>query len=369
LMTLPALVLWPESQPTKLWLRARRVAGFAAAACVYLIARSIALDGMRTNEGADHVRRALSQLPALELDGLLGALLPVRLQLRFLNHDYGQLGPTALTLLAIALLAVAALVAALWRSHPARAWGLFWFACVLAPITMITAILWPGFGHYLYLPSAGLAVTTASAFAWLLDRPRPGFTRLAWLVVAAYLALLAVNLRGWVLDHRDKEHLFGTAVLADPSVPHAYGWLGMARLQSGDPQSAADPLARAYQLAPEEPRYLRHLLYAFIQLERPSAARAAAQAGIERYQGPESAPFYLYMIEQTHSSDPETACALVLECLRKAPSEAACARALTDFVTRHPLRARYREIARRLLVDDTLVAVRTQTAPLLESLR
>lgn len=367
LFTLPALLVWPDVDTAVSWqTRIRRSTGFVVAGISYLAARTAVLGGLRASEGEGHLLKALSYLAPLELEGLWGALWPRRLYLRFLGEELGALGNAHLVALAVLF---SLFVGSLWllrRRLPLVSWGVFWFVSCLAPVTIIAGLLWPGFGRYLYLPSAGLAVALGSITVRLHDgfpRWRPAFALLG----AIYLCLLAVHLRGWVKDFRNEESLYTAAITKNPGGPHAYGWLAFSYLRDDNVKYSIGPLTIAHQLAPDEVRYAEHLLYGFVKTQRLDAARRLAEECAPRYER-DASPFHMFLLNATHTTNPETASFHVLECLRKDPGSKDCGNALERLVTEHPMKLRYRELIRAQLQQERLAAVQRQTEPLMRSL-
>ena len=367
LFALPAIVLWPEWSTSVSWLeRLRRSVGFAFAAVGYFALRVAVLGGLHSNEGTDHLLKALSYLAPLELEGLWGALWPRRLYLRFLGEELGAFSALQLTAFGLAFALSAAAVWLMRRRLPLVAWGLFWFVSCLAPVAIIAGLLWPGFGRYLYLPSAGLAVALGSIAVHLHDGLRRWRPALA-LIAVAYLAMLAVHLHGWVKDYRDGETLYTAAIIENPKGAHAYGWLGMYYFEDGRIEDAIGPLTIAHQLAGDEVLYAERLLAAFVRTQRWKAARRLAQECALRYERSASS-FHLFLLNASHMDNPETASFHVLECLRKDPGSADCGKALERILTEHPMKLRYKDIVRSQLEQEGLSAVRQQTDPLMRSL-
>jgi tetratricopeptide (TPR) repeat protein len=366
--TLLPLLLWPDRDRGVSWAqRLTRCSGLAAAAVAYIGLRVAVLGSMRASEGAAHLLRSLSYLAPLELEGLLGALYPRRLYLRFMSEEFGGLSPGALLALLGLFVSIAATLFLLRRTIPLVSWGLLWFASCLAPVALVAGLLWPGFGRYLYLPSAGLAVSLAAGARHFYDR-LPRLRRIYLLAAALYFAVLGLSLRHWVQDFRDEESLYSSTITQNPDGAHAYGWLGISRTQRGLFEEAIGPLAVAHERAPDEPRYALSLLESFRMTGHAEAARQVAEQGAALYET-EADGFHLFLLDAAQMRDPKEAALQVLTCLRKNPSSDQCGKAFAHLVTEHPLSENHRGAARELLSSrPDLSNVRQQTAPLLESL-
>jgi tetratricopeptide (TPR) repeat protein len=344
-MVLPALVLWPESgPPVRPRDRIARTTSFVAASAAYLVIRVSVLGGVRASGGSDHLQTALRYLAPLELEGLLGALWPRRLYLRFLNHEMELLSDAELGLLAILLVATLGGLWALRRRAPVFAWGILWFGLGLAPAALIAGMLWPGFGRYLYLPSVGLAASIGS-LAYIAGTRLPRW-RVAQLAVAVvYLAVLGTSLRAWAQDFRDVETLYSTTITRNPKGPHAYGWLGIAYRKQGLAEEAIGPLTIARQLAPDVPRYTHHLIYALVETKQSHAARDVASECVRQHPT-DAAECQLLLYSIYQMSDPERAVRYLLDCIEHDRKVARCQEAYDHALSAHPLKERYRELAR-----------------------
>lgn len=365
LLALPALWLWPTQQAVSLRRRTLRCGGLIVAALVYFAARTMAIGGLRAHRDSEQLVTALTHLPVLLWDGLLHAIVPIDIHLRFLDYSYGQL--EGVHFAGLALLTVAAAYG-LWRVRktlPIMAWGVLWFASTLAPVAIITTMLWPGFGRYLYLPCVGLALGLAEAGALLLRR-HPNIRRPLLLGAGAYAAVLAFVLSLWVVDYRDSEALYTAAIDADPELGPAYGWLGMSFVRDERFSEALGPLAIAHERSPEEPRYLTYLGEAATRLgDREAMARIATE-GISLYDEP--GYFHVMLVNLYNRDHPAMAAENVVECLRKDPSDAECGQVLTALLTRHPLRLTYRDHVAGLLELPQYAALAVQVRPLFETL-
>jgi tetratricopeptide (TPR) repeat protein len=325
LLALPAFLLLPDREGSASFgARLRRLVPLVAVSVAYLAARVVVLSGLRAG-GGPQLAAAAVRLPVLLLDGLLHALVPASVYVRSLDDDYRALGLTiVLALGAVAILA-GVLVVRARRRAPLVAWSLLFYACTLAPAAVIATMLWPGFGRYLYLPCAALAVGLSDVagrlHAWALAE-RPALARIAALSAIAYLGLLGARLHLWAYDFRDEDALYESVIVAAPERAHGWGWLGMTRIEQGRPAEAVPLLERADRLAPHRPRYLRALAEARLAAGDVQGALDAAATGIARYD--DEAPFHWVAARALAHARPDLAAHHVRECLRADPSHAGC---------------------------------------------
>jgi hypothetical protein len=177
-LALPFVVLVP-------WLRAdsaaprtaravlSEVAGPAMALGVYLTLRVNALHGLKTHEGSSQLLTAARHAPLLMVDGIYRTLVPSDYGLRSLRDDYACLGAEWVAGACLVCLALAALAFRTRRRAPLLGAGLAWYALTIAPVSLISTALWPGFGRYLYLPAIGLVLAFGAGLSLLAEaRPR-----------------------------------------------------------------------------------------------------------------------------------------------------------------------------------------------------
>ena len=344
LMVVPVLWLWPQPDGSvSARQRITNTSPILAASGLYLMLRVIILGGVRASGGGGHIATALGHLAPVELEGLLGALWPRRLYLRFMSDEIGSLGGFELTLLAMLLLITLGTLWRLRRRAPIVTWGIVWFGFCLAPAALIAGMLWPGFGRYLYLPCAGLAAALASVASAAWTR-LPRWRGVLAVVAVAYLAVLGVNLRGWVRDFRDVETLYGATITRNPEGPHAYGWLGIAYRKQGRHEDSIGPLTIAHQLAPNTARYTHHLLYSLVETGRGDAAIDLAKDCVHQH-ATDAEECHLLLYSTYQMTDPELAIGHLLDCTNDTREPARCDAALTHALTKHPLQDRYRQIA------------------------
>jgi tetratricopeptide (TPR) repeat protein len=371
---LPALVAvlaWPGAQGEPGWrTRLKNATGMFVAAGVYLALRVHALHGMRTYESGLQVGRAALQLGALWLDGFVSAVVPQRTHLRMMRDEYARLGDGWLLALA-ALAVVLGVVLVLQRKRwPLGTWGALWFATTLAPVAVISTMVWPGFGRYLYVPMVGLSIALADAVGRLLEW-RPALARVVRLAGVLYFALLAFQLVVVVRSYESPDTLYGAVIVADPSAAHGPGWLGMSRAADGEYEQAIPFLAAAVERDPAHAAYSTQLADALLRTGRPEPALEVATQGLARAveePGQRVGELHMVAINVLHARDPRAAAVHMLDCLRADPGHVACGDALRNALTRHPLRDRYRVAVREILRAPAYAGVARQVRPLLDSL-
>jgi len=350
LLAFPAILLMPPARgATRAWLG--RLAPLTVAAGVYLAARMAVLRSMATHRDATMLADAAGHLPWLLVDSLRQAVVPSAPYLRSLRDEYASIAGWQFVVAALVLGAVAALAVKARRRAPVAAWTALWFFLPIVPVAIISTVLWPGFGRYLYLPLAG--------FAWLLAAlvPRvrarlgsaPARIGLATAHVLALGALCALFTR----DFRSDEALYGAAIEARPDVAMGHGWLGLARLRNDDPQGAVAPLVQAATLDPRTHRYLIHAGRASLRAGDRATATRVAEVGVERFVGePEEAAYHLLRVNAMSTRDPRTAVSHLVRCLEVWPGRPDCQRALRFLLEEAP------DAAANRAVLDSILAVR-----------
>jgi len=195
---------------------------------------------------------------------------------------------------AVALAALAGLGAWLAvRARPGReerpvdpAWllvtlGIGWFFLALAVESSVVPIADPMYEHRAYLPSAGVWLAFATATGLLLRRlaPAAGSRPLVLLGVALGLLLGALALQRnavWT----NEVTLWSDAAAKAPGKFRPHYNLGTALAARGDFAGAADALARAVALSPDDPSARAQLGAALLQSGRPQAAEAQLRAAL-----------------------------------------------------------------------------------------
>ncbi|MCA9610927.1 MAG: hypothetical protein KC619_35275 [Myxococcales bacterium] len=347
LLVFPALLVMPAAQrATRRW--AVRFVPLVIASLAYLGARVAVLDGMRTHRDGAMLEEAAAHLPWLLADAVRQTLAPARPYLRSLRDEYADL---ATWQIGMGVAIVGLVIVAAWQARkraPVAAWAALWFFPPLVPIAILSTVLWPGFGRYLYVPLAGFAWALAALVPHVRTQIREARVRVG--LATAHVVLLAVLAALYTHDWRDDESLYGAAIEARPDVAMGHGWLGMARLREGDPRGALPPLTRAAELDPSTHRYLAAAGRAYVALgDRAGAARVAA-LGIRRFHGtPEEASYHLLAVNAMEARDPSRAVGHLVRCLERWPDRPDCVQALRFLLEQAPDRDENRAALEALL--------------------
>jgi tetratricopeptide (TPR) repeat protein len=344
LAVLPALLL--------LDVRGARRLPLVAAPAVYLALRASALHGLRVAAGAPHAEAALRHLGVLWLDGLTSILVPGRLMPRYLNEEYAALPDVVLwgALAAAAIVAVVVIVGR--RRWPLGTFALTWYALGLAPAALVSCLAWYGFGRFLYLPLAILAIGIVDGVGRLQGALGRRGARLVAAGGLAYLALLgtrlALSTRSW-----DGSDAFYAAIIAEsPRSSHGYGGLGRVDTERGAYDAAVPLLEKAVELAPTDHRYLNNLGTTVLRTGDPARAAAIARTGLLRF--PREAKFeYLLALAEGAGAGVEERLGHIVHGLELDPRHAGLRQLLARLVATRP------EYARAL---DALIAARPELA-------
>lgn len=322
LLCLPAILLWPERTPLGILRRTLRVAPLTAASVVYLGLRAHALGGMRSHDNAAQLGAASMRVPWLLLDGLVQSVAPTRAFQRLLFEEYARLPGSLLLLASFAVIALAAGAFALRRSAGAAGWGLLWFALPLAPIAIISMKYWPGFGRYLYLPCAGLALTITTIAA-RAARAAPRLLGFFACTSLAYALVLLATLQLVIASYRDSTALYTRTIESRPDLAYGYGALAASISTSlQDLESVARLLDIAERLDPTVPRYAIHHVQTELVLKRPERAAEIAERALRRF--PKEPMLYYLAAVATTDSAPDRALEQLVTCRRIAPRFERC---------------------------------------------
>ncbi|MGE3634140.1 MAG: hypothetical protein AB7P00_29845 [Sandaracinaceae bacterium] len=337
----PLVLLMPPAAGTQLDWRQRlrsRGPGLAAATLIYFVARALVLGGLRASRDASMVADAATHFPWLVLDGLYHAVVPGFPALRSLGDEYRSLEAWQTALGTLSLVFLVALAIRWHARRPIAAWSIGWFVAPWVPIAVITTVLWPGFGRYLYLPLAGLAWALAEWVSRAVNDPRVEPRRRAVIaLMCLHIGLYAAGAASFTMDFGDEDRLYRAAIEAHPEVAMGYGWLGFTREREGDHRAAAALFLRASELDPSTHRYLINLGRSELALGDRDAAARVAERGIERFaDAPEEASYHLLAVNAMSSRDPNAAVGHLARCLEIWPDRPDCASALRFLLEEAP---------------------------------
>jgi tetratricopeptide (TPR) repeat protein len=357
LFVLLALPFWPGLGGS--WrARVRRCAPFVAGLAAYMALRLAALgSGAGSEVTGARLLTGAARFGAVVIDAIVSLLVPLRVYSRLPKEDYDALG--ALGVLACALLA-ALLAYGAFRARqrlPWSAFGLLWLGALLAPVAVVTASAWPGFGRFLYLPATLFMIGAADAALFGYEHVRSLRARsVLRFALGVHLLWFALALHVYTFDWRDDDTLYRSIIAAAPDRSHGYGFLGITHIERSQYPQAAVLLRKAVEIAPRERRYLSKLGHALLFSGDVLAARALAEDAIDRLgDAPE---FHLLAAYTWLESDPTRAARALLECLRQDPANAEGLEALTFLRTRHPRAERFRVEIERLAVEPRYAPLR-----------
>jgi len=335
LVGLASCLVWPLHRDRSLTWRIGRSIPFAAAAVVYLGARVSALGGARVAYGPEQLGVALRNLPLLWTDGLRELVLPSRLYLRSMRDEYALWSDTERVAAAAFVLVLSLAVWLLRKRSPVLVWGSAWFALTLAPAAMISAVLWPGFGRYLYLPCVGLALSLGEATQAVIPSLKAYFgveraevdrkvTVLIGAVATVYLASLALRLATFTVQYADNETLYANAIEASPAPAYAYAWLGTHFVTERDAVRGTMALQKAVELDPREPRYLHDLARARLVSGDVVTAERELRGAIARAPKHLVGDLRALLVYAIAGRDPRAAVAELCTCLQHQPDLVDC---------------------------------------------
>lgn len=357
LFGLPTLVLWPGHRTRSFPDRVRLLVPFASAAVAYLAMRNNALHGLRAARDGDQITRALTNVPVLWVDGVAQLLLPSRLYLRSMVDEYAMLSTVQRTGLTLMVVLLAIGVWASRRQAPVLVWASAWFACTLAPAAMISTVLWPGFGRYLFLPCIGIALALGEALSIVrttlarrFGEGRPEHRKRSQVLLAVgvsvYLLSLGAGLAVVTADYANNKTLYAAAIVAAPRPAYAYAWLGTHHVESGDPTRGALMLEKATQLDPREPRYLHDLARAHLVRGDSVAAERVLRRGIARAPHGVAGDLRALLVAALAGRDPRAAIAELCTCLAHQPNLRDCLDTPARLL--NPLGSRFLELREEL---------------------
>ncbi len=363
LMTLPAF-LFLDRKGTLSWKeRLLRVVPLGIAAIVYLALRVRVLHGMKTHQDNRTLTDAMLRGPALVFDALVNLVVPTLPFLRSLRDDFNAL-PRPLLYASFGALAIAAFLVFRYRTRwPRGPFASLFFVGSLAPVAGITVVLWPGYGRYLYLPAAALALALADLAAFAL--PRVKRPKLVLAAIGAYLVVMSALLVSFTFDMARDETLYLAATERRPNQAYSWGSLGLSYAYAEQDDLAIGALKKAIAIEPNQQRFGSQLAAVLARQQRCEEARSIANDGIARFHGPNSLATYHLALAACADSAASAAQEL-RACLVLRPKREDCKELLTHLLTTHPEAARARAALRRLMADSPSKAFDDAWRPLAE---
>jgi len=369
LLALPVVGLWlwlgrriPLRLQLPLWI----------AGALFVGVRMAVLGGLEaTGRDAAQLLTALHHAPILLVDGLRALLTLRPVGYRGLAYEYEDLSwwwsgaaPLMLVLLG----------AAAWRLRrrvPLFAVALGVHCAVLAPVAMIATVPgWGGFGRYLYIPSAFVALAliqgAVEGLRWV--RPRIG-RRGLWvlaLLPLGYLVVQQIALRDGLRAYSNSEELALSAIDNAPGVGAGYELHGHVLMDRGDLPGAIERYEAALERTPELLQASINLGLALIHTGRPEEGLARIQAW-EAVQGRGPRSSYVTALALLHLGRVDEAADRLLWAIALAPGDADLLWLQGEVLTRHPDPVGYRQwLAGELTRPENAIAAEV-IQPLLEA--
>lgn len=351
----PSLLLWPtlsERHPTMVR-RVSSVSALALGAVAYLAVRVSVLGGVKSFQDRSHLLESMGNYGLLFFDGLRAALIPSPPYLRSMVESYVTVPSFVRWAALVGALAVIGLSFVVRRRHAALCWSIFLFAGTLAPAALITTLIWPGFGRYLYLPVAALCIGVVDALATELRSAgalsKPFTKRVVGVAVALYLIGSALLLHRFAYDFRDDGSLYGSAVRNAPDQAYGHAYLGLSLVNHGHPDEAVDYARTAVRIQPAEPKYRFFLGQALIRSDRSDEAVALAEQWLQDGRPIDAPQYLLIVVDALENTDPRGATAAALACLRANPAWVSCLERLRVLTDAHPRALEVRAAVREQL--------------------
>lgn len=311
----------------------------------YLVLRAMALRGLHTSAGSPQLWMAAQHLPRLLIDGLVSSVAPMRLMPRYLLEEYAAQGNVMSGLMLLLVLSIAVGIF-VWRHRsPVLAFGLVWFALVLAPASLISTLPWYGFGRYLYLPFAALLPAFAGTLAALVRSLRshvPGLVRLgvplAALALCGFGARLSLSAPMW----NGSEAFYSAIISEDATASHGLGGIGKLLVDAGKPAEAIRFLEGAVERNRKDHRYLNNLAVAYLRVGRLSDSAEVAAEGARAFPGQAKFP-YVQALSAAGMGRPQEVAEWITRALRIDPNFGPARSLITDLCSSHPRREDFRK--------------------------
>lgn len=345
LLALPAAGMW-------LWLgrgvRLVHQVPLWIAGAVFVLARMAVLGGLEaTGRDAAQLLTAVHHAPILLVDGLraLVALRPVGY--RGLAYEYDAISWLWSGGAAVALALLCVVAWRLRRRVPLFALALGIHCAVVAPAAMIATVPgWGGFGRYLYIPSAfvALVLVQGALEAGRWARGRIG-VRVLWLlplVPLAYVTLQQSALRDGLRAYSNSEQLALSGIDNAPGVGVGYELHGHVLMDRGDLAGAILRYEAALERTPELLQATINLCLALVHTGHPEEGLARIQAWeVDKGRGPRSS--YVTALALLHLGRVDEAAARLLWAIAMAPGDGDLLWLQAEVLARHPDPSGYRE--------------------------
>jgi len=337
-MALPPLVVW-------LW-RRRGVAlryqvPLAGAVVAYAVLRLVGLGGLHAapEEGSQRLA-AVANAPLLLADGIRGLLTLQPVGYRELAFEYENVPPAWVAGSAVLVIAVIGAAVLLRRRVPLLAVGVAVFVLMLAPVVLVTTVRgWGGYGRYLYLPWAVLALGIAQGALAIETRLAPRMRRGHWiavgLLVLTYLATQQVGLREALRVYHSNRGLAESAVLVAPNVGHGYWWVGRIHASEGDYETAVRFYDEAMSRTPDLYLCQRDQAIAHLWLGQAGAALDVALRS-EAMGGPGPKSSFTVAFAYKELGRPDEAAERLLWALERAPTDPSLLKLQVMMLQEHP---------------------------------
>jgi len=354
LLALPAVGVWvgwgrrvPLRFQLPLWL----------AGGVFLLARMAALGGLEaTGRDLPQLIRAVHHLPILLVDGLRALLTLRPVGYRGLAYEYQDLG-WWVAAGALALLVALGLIA--WRARriaPLAPLGLAVHALVVAPVALVATVPgWGGFGRYLYIPAAfvALALVQLGVEGTRRLRARGGTRAAVALAVAAaaiYLGAQQLSLRQALRSYADPEQLALGAIRNAPRVGVGYELHGHVLMDRGDLPGAIEDYRTALEYTPDLLEATTNLALALVHTGQPGEGLELMMAReAQRAPGPRSS--YVVALALLHLGRVDEAAERLVWALQRAPTDPDLGWLQREVLVRHPDPVAYRAWLDEALAD------------------
>ena len=308
----------------------------------YVAARLVVLSGAAAGRATDQLT-GLLRLGYLWLDGLTQLIVPRHLAMRVLGAEYAELSTVVFIGAWVVVLAIAVIL--LWRRPPGHtSFGLLTYLASTAPIGVLAAVQWPGFGRYLYLAAAFFVPSVVELFRWLSANVAQERQRLVSIAVWGYLAALGVRSMIGIGVYESSEAFVRAMYEETPEAKMTWGPMGMYLADDGRYTEAIELLERAHQAQPGHWLTLSELGWAYLESGDRERGYAIALEGLRQSAEPRHPDFHRLAAAASIDANVETALRHWTTCLQIEGAEGRCAADLEIARTVHPRAADVRRL-------------------------